>query len=66
MPLDADPERLTLTVAQYARIAGVGEHSVREDIRLGRVPHVRAGKRGLIRILRIPALARLGATESPD
>lgn len=55
-----------MTVREYARLAGVGEHAVREDIRLGRVPHVRVGFRGLVRILRRPALARLGATESPD
>jgi hypothetical protein len=53
------PERLTLTVAQYAKLAGVGENVVRQEIAAGRLPHRRYGKRGLIRILRGPALAQL-------
>lgn len=53
------PERLTLTVAQYAKLAGVGENVVRQEIAAGRLPHRKFGRRGLIRILRAPALAQL-------
>ncbi|HEX3457699.1 MAG TPA: hypothetical protein VHR97_07055 [Candidatus Baltobacteraceae bacterium] len=54
------PERMTLTVAQYAKLAGVGQAVVRMEIAAGRLPHRKYGKRGLIRILRGPALAELG------
>jgi hypothetical protein len=54
------PERMTLTVAQYAKLAGVGQAVVRTEIAAGRLPHRKYGKRGLIRILRGPALAELG------
>ncbi len=54
------PERITLTVAQYAKLVGVGESVVRLEIAAGRLPHRKYGKRGLIRILRNPALAELG------
>jgi len=58
MPLAS--EGLTLTVAQYAKLAGVGEAVVRAEIAAGRLPHRKYGRRGLIRILRGPALAELG------
>ncbi len=57
------PERLTLSVAQYAKLAGVGENVVRQEIAAGRLPHRKFGKRGLIRILRRPALAQLQLDE---
>jgi hypothetical protein len=53
-------KRMTLTVAQYAKLAGVGESVVRQEIAANRLPHRKFGKRGLIRILRGPALAQLG------
>lgn len=61
--VESAPERLTLTVAQYARLAGVGENVVRQEIAAGRLPHRKYGKRGLIRILRGPALAQLQLDE---
>lgn len=54
---------LTMSIRQYCELTGEGEHAVREDIRQNRIPHVLSGKRPLIRILRIPALQRLGATD---
>jgi hypothetical protein len=60
---ESAPARLTLTVAQYARLAGVGENVVRQEIAAGRLPHRKFGKRGLIRILRRPALAQLQLDE---
>jgi excisionase family DNA binding protein len=59
----AAPERLTLTVAQYAKLVGVGENVVRQEIAAGRLPHRKFGKRGLIRILRGPAFAQLQLDE---
>jgi hypothetical protein len=53
-------EGMTLTVAQYAKLAGVGESVVRHEIAANRLPHRKFGKRGIIRILRGPALAELG------
>lgn len=53
-------EGMTLTVAQYAKLAGVGESVVRQEIAANRLPHRKFGKRGIIRILRAPALAELG------
>ena len=51
---------LTMSVAEYCRISGLTEYSVRGEIAAARIPHLRVGKRGLVRILRIPALAQLG------
>jgi hypothetical protein len=51
---------LTMTVAEYAAISGEGERAIRRDIAAGQIPHVLSGRRGLIKILRIPALRRLG------
>jgi hypothetical protein len=59
----AKSERLTLSVTEYARLAGVGENVVRQEIATGRLPHRKYGKRGLIRILRRPALAELQLDE---
>lgn len=50
---------LTMTVAEYVLASGIPEHSVRQELAAGRIPHRRVGKRGLIRILRLPALAAL-------
>jgi hypothetical protein len=57
---------MTLTVAQYAKLAGVGEAAVRAEIAADRLPHRKFGKRGLIRILRGPALRELGADARPE
>jgi hypothetical protein len=51
---------LTMSVAEYSRISGLTEYSVRAEIAADRIPHLRVGRRGLVRILRKPALARLG------
>jgi hypothetical protein len=51
---------LTMSVAEYCRVSGLTEYSARAEIAAGRIPHLRVGKRGLVRILRIPALAQLG------
>ena len=57
---------LTITVAQYARLAGVGQAVVRTEVAAGRLPHRKYGKRGLIRILRGPALSELGIDAHQD
>jgi hypothetical protein len=49
-----------MTVAEYSRVSGLSEYSIRQEIAAGRIPHLRVGRRGLVRILRIPALAALG------
>lgn len=51
---------LTMSVAEYCDISGLTEYSVRAEIAADRIPHLRVGKRRLVRILRIPALAQLG------
>jgi excisionase family DNA binding protein len=56
-------ESLTLTVREYAKLVGVGEGLVRQEIAAGRLPHKKLGKRGLIRILRRPALRELELDE---
>jgi hypothetical protein len=58
--VDAFSDSLTMTVAEYCAVSGEGEHAVREDVRLNKIPHVLSGRRGLIKILKRPALARLG------
>lgn len=55
---------LTMTVAEYVLASGIPEHSVRQELAAGRIPHRRVGKRGLIRILRLPALAALNGEAS--
>jgi hypothetical protein len=50
---------LTMSVADYVAASGIPEYSVRQEIAAGRIPHWRVGKRGLIRILRLPAMAAL-------
>lgn len=54
---------MTLSVAEYAQLAGVGEMLVRQEIAANTLPHRRFGRRGLIRILRGPALAQLRLDE---
>jgi hypothetical protein len=54
---------LTMTVAEYSQVSGLTEYAIRQEIAAGRIPHLRVSKRGLVRILRIPALALLGADE---
>ena len=58
--------RLTLSVREYCALTGEGEHAVREDLRAGKIPHVLSGRRGLVRILTIPALARLGVDSGSE
>jgi hypothetical protein len=53
-----------MSVAEYCALTGLGEDAVREDIKRDRIPHRLVGKRNRIRILRIPALAQLGAPVS--
>jgi hypothetical protein len=50
---------LTMSVREYVTLSGIPEHSVRQELAENRIPHRRVGKRGLIRILRLPALAAL-------
>lgn len=50
---------LTMTVAEYSKISGLSEFCVRQELRLKRIPHRRVGRRGLVRILRVPAIAAL-------
>lgn len=52
-----------MPVAEYVEVSGLSEYAVRQEIAAGRIPHVRVSKRGLIRILRLPALAAL--TKAP-
>jgi hypothetical protein len=56
----ASCESLTMTVREYARLAGTGEGVVRQEIAADRIPHRKFGRRGLVRILRRPALEQLG------
>lgn len=51
---------LTMSVAEYSRVSGLTEYSVRVEVAAGRIPHLRVGRRGLVKILRRPALAQLG------
>jgi hypothetical protein len=53
-------ESLTMSLREYLLISGRKEYATREDIRAGKIPHVLCGRRGIIRILRVPALAQLG------
>ena len=55
--------KLTMSVQEYVDLTGVGEFVVRRDIEAGRIPHRKYGRRGIIRILRAPALAQLGYDE---
>ncbi len=50
---------LTMPVAEYVEASGLSEYTVRQEIAAGRIPHIKVGKRGLIRILRLPAIAAL-------
>lgn len=52
--------RLTLSVREYCAISGEREHTVRMDLGANKIPHVLSGRRGLVRILTVPALQRLG------
>lgn len=57
-------QALTMGVSEYVEASGLSEYTVRQEIAAGRIPHIRVSKRGLIRILRLPALAALsGNTE---
>ncbi len=49
-----------MSVEHYCRLSGIGETAVREDLRANKIPHIRAGKRGLLKILTVPALRALG------
>jgi hypothetical protein len=58
--MEKNPEPLTMTVKEYARVSGASEYVVRQEVTAGRIPHRRFGRRGLIKILRRPALTELG------
>ena len=53
-----------MSVREYVTLSGIPEHSVRQELAENRIPHQRVGKRGLIRILRPPALAALSGQET--
>jgi hypothetical protein len=53
-------EPLTMSVRDYAAASGLSEYAVRQEVASGSIPHRRIGRRGLVRILRIPALQQLG------
>jgi excisionase family DNA binding protein len=60
--VDDDPRRpITLSVAETARLLGVGESAVYSAVKRGEIASIRIGK--LIRILRGPLLERLGLPE---
>lgn len=61
--MNDDAQPLTMRVAEYVETSGLSQYAVRQEIAAGRIPHVRVGRRGLIRILRLPALAVL--TKAP-
>ncbi|HEY6326561.1 MAG TPA: hypothetical protein VIW73_08655 [Candidatus Cybelea sp.] len=63
---DAGGPGLTMTVREYCAATGEGEHAVRQDLRAGKIPHVLSGRRGLVKILRKPALARMGLSGELD
>jgi hypothetical protein len=49
-----------MSVAEFAAVSGFTEYTVRQEVAFGRIAHRKVGRRGLVRILRIPALAALG------
>jgi len=57
---------LTMSVAEFAALSGLTEYTIRQEIALDRIPHRRCGRRGLVRILRGPALAQLGLNVADD
>lgn len=59
-------DKLTMSVREYCQLTGEGEFAVRQDLRAGKIPHVLSGARGLIKILRRPALARMGLADDAD
>lgn len=60
---EREPPRppLTMSVAEAAKLLGVGEAAIRAAVRRGELPGVRVGK--LIRIMRAPLLEKLGLPE---
>ena len=54
--LPLNPDRKTYTVAEAARVLGIGRTSAYEAVRTGRIPTLRIGKRVLVPIV---ALERL-------
>jgi excisionase family DNA binding protein len=50
-----------MSVAEAAKLLGVGEAAIRAAVRRGELPGVRVGK--LIRIMRAPLLEKLGLPE---
>ena len=62
--MQSSSEPLTMSVAEYAAASGLSEYVVRQEVALDRIPHRRCSRRGLIRILRRPALAQLGLDKS--
>jgi hypothetical protein len=56
----APNDPLYITVREYVALTGLPEYTVRVELRLNRIPHRRVGHRGLIKILRAPALRAAG------
>jgi len=48
-----------MNVGEFVRASGWSEYTVRIELAANRIPHRRVGHRGLIKILRGPALALL-------
>lgn len=57
---------LTMSVREFSAISGLSEYTIRQEVVLGRIPHRRVGRRGLVRILRIPAIAGLRASDGAE
>lgn len=52
-----------MNVSEFVRASGWSEYTVRLELAANRIPHRRVGRRGLIKILRGPALAQLQLDE---
>lgn len=50
MEADSSPRRLTLTVAEAAKVLGIGRSSAYEAVKLGQLPSIRIGRRLLVPI----------------
>jgi hypothetical protein len=51
---------LTTSLAKFSRVCGIPIYTLRQMAEDGTLPCVRTGKRGIIRVLTIPALRLLG------
>ena len=55
-----------MSVREFAEISGLTEYAIRQEVKLDRIPHRKVSRRGLIRILRIPAIEALRANQFGD